>query len=112
MGLLGNLIVSVCVGAGDSYRSACDHALDAGAKQAGIERQADEVEQRNVRMADRYADDLVGDNGKSLIGGFLFIAKSAADRKMLVGLPNMGICSQMQSEITPTSAVLMLKWNF
>jgi hypothetical protein len=113
MSLLGSAIVSICVSAGNgSYQTACTSALQAGTQQTGFDKDFQQVQDNTSKIATNIAQENVPERAKPLLGSFVFLAKTAIDRRLVIDLPHLGWADKIQSEFTPNSAVLSLKWGF
>lgn len=111
MALMSTAIVAICMGAQGSYNQACNNALDAGTRQAGIRQTADMVESKANDMANKSAEKMIGKEGMSMIGTGAFIFKVARDRSLIFKLPTLGLCNSVTNHITPTSYDITLQWN-
>lgn len=113
MSLLGSIIVSVCVGtAPGSYPTACSAALDAGTRQSGFDKDFETVERNGSRYGTYLYEENVPENAKPFLGSLVFLAKTAIDRRVDVPLPTLGVCDKVVTELTPSSAIISMKWGF
>lgn len=113
MSLLGSMIVTVCMGSGSAnYRSACNASLDAASQQSGVNHNVEEMERNTGRWADQKATDTLGENGKQVTGGMIFLIKTAADRAIMIPIPTAGLADKISSKISSDEAMIMFRWNF
>ena len=112
MALLDSIIMSACMGLSGQGNDACQKALTAGAKQSGVEKSANSYEQNRLSYLQSGAEDVLGKNTVAAIGGAGWAAKSVADRKASIGLPNFGICSGLKFEINSSTSKLVFQWRF
>jgi hypothetical protein len=112
MSLMPLMIAGACMTATGNGQQACSKSLEAGTKQAGIELFVDKTEDKYNKKANRTAYSLLGQSGMDVVGGSLFIVKTAVDKNVAFGLPTMGICDSANSQIGLDSYKLKLEWGF
>jgi hypothetical protein len=112
MGVLDSLIVFSCVGLAGQQNDACNKALVAGSKQSGIEQTTDTYENHQLKLLEKDAYQLFGENAVNVVGGTAWVTKSLVEKKASFGLPNMGLCDKLVTEINQNEAKLVFKWKF
>lgn len=113
MGLLDTLIITSCMGMQSGQpQDACQKALQAGTKQSGVEKVANDQETAITKKADTKAKDLLGEQTYSVVGGTVFLAKTVSEKKVSLGLPTMGICNSIKAEVSDKQSQLKLEWKF
>jgi len=111
--LLGKAIVAICVSAvNPQYHTACDKALDAGTRQAGIKTGADGTEDKATQTVTGYIQDEIGKDSMKVLGAGVFMYRTAKDRSLTFKLPTFGIADSIGNQITPNSYALNIRWNF
>lgn len=109
---LSSIIVSTCVGFTGSYNAACTNALTAGAKQSGVEKNMNEIQDRGTKFFDEKAKDLLGEKSMGIVGSAMWLKKVTDERKVTLGLPRYKLYDSANTELSESSAKLNLQWNF
>lgn len=112
MALIDSIILAGCMGMSGQQNDACTKALQAGAKQSGIEQNVNVFESNKSKEMDRLAHDWFGKDVLTATGGIAFITKAAVERKATIGLPNFGIFGSFSTEINSELIQLVVKWKF
>lgn len=112
MTIIGTAIVAACVGAQGGYNEACTKALDAGTRQAGIYQDVSQVEKGYTSYLSNKAENAIGKSGIAVLGAGIFLYKVSKDRSISFNLPNLGICSSIDNQVTLGSYTLHMKWDF
>lgn len=112
MGLLDSLIVFSCVGLSGQQNDACNKALTAGSQQSGITQTANTYESNQMKMLETDANKWFGQDAVTAVGGTAWVTKSLVEKKASIGLPNLGICDKLSTEINSNTAKLVFKWVF
>ena len=109
--LVSTAIVALCVSAQGSYGDACKSALDAGTRQVGLRGQVDRAEDDTVKYLDTKVQATLTKEQYSVLGVTGFVFKTARDQRVKFNLPNLGLCNNINTEITPSSYNIQLNWT-
>ena len=112
MSLMSMVIAGACATSTGNGQEACGKSLEAYTKQSGIESNVDFAETKYTKKVNKTAYGVMGQTGMDVVGGSLFIAKAAADKKVSLGLPTLGICDHVTSEAGVDKYGLKLEWGF
>lgn len=107
MALLDSLIVASCVGLSGQANEACNKALEASAKQSGVEQNADKLEGHELKLYEQKAKDVFGNDAVSTAGGAIWLTKVVVEKKA-----SFGICRHVNFEYSPDLSRLVLKWTY
>lgn len=112
MSVLSSVILTVCLSAQGSYRDACNSALDAGTKQTGIADNMRQFETNTNSYANNLVDHYVDADIRNITGAGIFLAKAAADRRIDIPLPTLGLADQIVSQFAYSGISLAVRWSF
>lgn len=106
------MIASACTGFTGNEKEACSKGLEAAGKQTGIEQNIGKVEKKLENNAKEKAQNWIGDIGMDIVGGTLFLVKTANDRSVRFNTPTLGICDKITTEIGTEKTGVNLEWRF
>lgn len=109
---MGLMIAGACFGLSGQTQQACEKSLEAGSQQSGFEQSVDKAQQRLEKKANKEAHYLLGDSGMQVVGGSIFIAKTAIDKSVQFNAPTAGLCDKITSQIGINKYSLLMEWNF
>lgn len=109
---MGFMIAGACFGLSGNVQQACEKSLEAGGKQSGIERNIDTAQQNIEKKANQEAYYLLGDDGVKVLGGGIFIAKTAIDKSLQFNAPTFGLCHRITNQVGINKYSTMFEWNF
>ena len=113
MGLLDTLIVTSCLSFQPGpQQDACKSALQAGTKQSGVEKVANDQEKKVTEKADTTAKELLGEQAVGVVGGTVFVAKTISEKRVSFGLPTFGLCNAVRAEVSDKQSNLKFEWKF
>lgn len=107
MALLDSLIVASCVGLAGQANDACNKALEASAKQSGVEQTTSAYEKHQLKNIEEGAVSFLGKDAVNVSGGMIWLTKSLVDKKA-----SFGLYGPLSTEIAPSLTKLVLKWTF
>jgi hypothetical protein len=107
MALLDSLIVASCIGLSGQANDACEKALEASAKQSGVEKTTSDYEKHELKNLEDDAVSFMGKDVVNVTGGMIWLTKSLVDKKA-----SFGIYGPLSTEIAPDLTRLVLKWKF
>lgn len=110
--LFGSAILSLCVSMQGSYHDACSHAIDAGTRQIGLRQDADKLENGLMDYSKKQSEYYLGKDTMSVVGFAGFGYKVAKEQKVQFKLPNLGMCTSVNNEVTRDSYTIKFLWNF
>lgn len=116
-GLFGSAITAICLSAASgTYNDACNHAMDAGARQAGLRQQIDHAEDKTTEIVGQkvmYNTEKIAGKEAVLVialGGYAY--RVVKDKALNLKLPTLGLCSSANNQITQNSYKLVLEWKW
>lgn len=112
MSTMTTLAISVCIGLSGAQQQACEKAIEAGAKQSGIEQNVDRFQRKIEKNATDKATDIIGKPGVDVVGGGVFVAKTIMDKSVRFNLPTLGICDRITNQIGVNQYSTQLEWGF
>lgn len=112
MSAIAIAITSACLNLSGPAQQACDKALEAGAKQSGIEQNVDQIEKHIERDADQKGHYYLGDTGMEVVGSTVFVAKTLIDKSLKFNTPTFGLCDRITNQVGPDKYSLQLEWRF
>lgn len=114
VGILLNTLMTACTATSHSNmdQAACEKATQAGVQQIGISQYMDSTEEHFVQFLKKKADRNVGKDGQYAVGATYFVARTAQTKSLSFGLPNLGLCDSLKTELNDTQALLRFEWRF
>jgi hypothetical protein len=112
MSILDSLIVFSCVGLSGQQNTACNKALEAGSQQSGFQQTVNNYEGHELKIFEKDAYDWFGRDAVDVVGGTAWVTKSLVEKRASVGLPNLGLCDNLVTEVDRNTAKLVFKWRF
>lgn len=114
MSVLSSLLVSACVASSnmDSAQVACEKAAEAGARQSGILQEVDSIEEEEIKMLTKKAEQDLGKDGAFVVAGGVFVARTISSQSVVFGLPNFGVCDSVKADINSQRSIVKLEWKF
>lgn len=112
MPLMSTAIIALCVNYQGKYNEACNKALDAGTRQAGIRQNVDMVENKANEIANQKAEVVIGKQGMGAIGSGVYVYKVVKDKSISFKVPTLGLCNSLTNHLTLNSLDLLAEWNF
>lgn len=112
MGLFSTAIMSFCIAtAPGQYNNACNSAVDAGTRQAGVRQQFDAAEEQTSQYVAKKAESVTPKTVQKVAGAGFFLYRTAQDKKVNFNLPTLGLADSLSNEITPNSYLVTFKWS-
>lgn len=105
------MITSACLGLSGNPHEACEKALEAGTKQAGIEQNVDKAQKMVESTADRTAHEILGQQTMELAGGGIFIAKTVINKSVQFNVPSFGLCDKITSQVGTDKYSMQMVWR-
>jgi hypothetical protein len=114
MGILLSSLLSVCAATSQSSmgKEACQKATEAGVNQLGIQQTMDSFEERTVHQIEMDAEKAIGKDGMYAVGGTYFLVRTIQTKSLILGIPTMGLCDSVKTDIGPKQSVLRFEWKF
>lgn len=100
------------MGLSGQSNDACTKVLTAGAKQSGFERMANTYEFKQSKELEKEAYEWFGNDAIKVMGTAAWASRAISERKVSVGLPNLGICDRMSFELGSSASKLVFDWKF
>lgn len=110
--LFGSAILSACMGLQGNYYEACSKAMDAGTRQIGLRQQADDIEHKLNDWSRDQAQRYMGNEFMGVVGFVGFGVKTYREQRVAFKIPNLGMCSSINSEVGRTQQTIKFQWNF
>jgi hypothetical protein len=107
MSVLDSLIVFSCMSLSGQQNIACNKALQAGSKQTQVDQTFNGYEDHQLKLMEKDATTLVGQDSLQTIGGTVWLTKSIVEKKA-----DFGIAKDVVMEINMRLGELILKWKF
>lgn len=106
------MIVGACTSFSGNGKEACSKGLEAAGKQSGIEQNIGAAEKKLEDNAKDKAQDWIGNTGMDIVGGTLFLVKTAKDKSVRFSTPTLGICDKITTEVGTEKTGINLEWRF
>ena len=91
---------------------ACTNAIQAGAKQSGVEQSMDAYEHQQTLYYEYGSYNTLGKSNAEAIGGTLWITNAIVSKRASVGLPTLGLCDKLAIEANSNESKLVFQWKF
>lgn len=90
----------------------CSKVDQNASAQFAMIKEVDELEKQKIQYITKQSSAYLGDTSVQVVGGSVFLAKTAVSKSLTFGLPNMGICDSIKTEIKQDKSVLKMEWDF